>query len=383
MKKLFFIFLILFSFMINVSAEDLKLAENAKSSILIEATTGEIIHSSNENEKLAPASMTKIMSLILIMEEIENGNLKLDEEITVSANAASMGGSQIYLEVNEKMIVDDLLKAICVGSANDAVVALAERISGSEEAFVFKMNEKAKKLGLKNTNFKNATGLDTANHYSTAYDMAFMAKELVRHKKILEYSGIYETYLRANTKNKFWLVNTNKLIKTYDGMDGLKTGYTNEAGYCLTATAKRNNMRLIGVIMGEDTSQKRNEEMSKMLDYGFNLYTVKEFLTTKTKVGIIENDKSNKSVVNVVPIQDINILNKKGNKNRKLTYKLTINDYNLPIKKGDIVGYLDIYENKNKLYKIDVTIENDLKKANILELFIKNIIDMFTLENIF
>ena len=383
MKKITIIFLIFFLFINSVDAQDLKLTENAKSSILIEASTGEIIHESNSNEKLAPASMTKIMSLILIMEELEKGNLKLDEKITVSKNASQMGGSQIYLETNEKMSVDDLLKAICVGSANDAVVALAERISGSEEAFVFKMNEKAKSLGLKNTNFKNATGLDVANHYSSAYDMAYMAKELIKHKKILEYSGIYETYLRANTNKKFWLVNTNKLIKTYDGMDGLKTGYTKEAGYCLCATAKKGDMRLIGVVMGESESKIRNEEMSKMLDYGFNMYTVNKFLSKNKKVGEIENDKSNLTKVNVVPIDDVNVLNKKGNNKRKITYELKVIKDKLPIKKGDIIGYIHLKENGKNLYKIDVTVEKTLKKANIIELLIRNIYEVFNGENIF
>lgn len=382
MKKVLIVLFLSFIFITNVKAEDLGLTEGAKSSILIEASTGEIIHESNANERYAPASMTKIMSLILIMEELEKGNLSLDEKVKVSATAASMGGSQIYLESGEEMTVNDLLKAICVGSANDAVVTLAERISGTEEAFVFKMNEKVKSMGLKNTNFKNATGLDTANHYSSAYDMASMARELVRHKKILEYSGIYETYLRQNTKNKFWLVNTNKLIKTYDGMDGLKTGYTKEAGYCLTATAKRNNMRLIGVIMGEETSAKRNEEMSKMLDYGFNLYTVKGYLTTKTKVGTFKNDKSKTGRVNVVPTQDINVLNKKGNKDRELSYNLEITKKDIPIKKGDVIGYLSVHENNKEIYKINVTVDEDVERANILELLLRNIKDIMTGENI-
>lgn len=382
MKKVLIVLFLSFMFITNVKAEDLGLTESAKSSILIEASTGEIIHESNANERYAPASMTKIMSLILIMEELEKGNLSLDEKVKVSSTAASMGGSQIYLEAGEEMTVNDLLKAICVGSANDAVVTLAERISGTEEAFVFKMNEKVKNMGLKNTNFKNATGLDTANHYSSAYDMASMARELVRHKKILEYSGIHETYLRQNTKNKFWLVNTNKLIKTYDGMDGLKTGYTKEAGYCLTATAKRNNMRLIGVIMGEETSAKRNEEMSKMLDYGFNLYTVKGYLTTKTKVGTFKNDKSKTGRVNVVPTQDINVLNKKGNKDRELSYNLKITKKDIPIKKGDVIGYLSVHENNKEIYKINVTVDEDIEKANILELLLRNIKDIMTGENI-
>lgn len=383
MKKVILSFIIFLVSIKSVYADDLKLTENAKSSILIEASTGEIIHSKNENERLAPASMTKIMSLILIMEEIEKGNLKLDEVITVSENASKMGGSQIYLEPLEKMTVDDLLKAICVGSANDAVVALSERIAGSEEAFVFKMNQKAKDLGLKNTNFKNATGLDTANHYSSALDMSIMARELVRHNKILEYSGIYETYLRQNTNKKFWLVNTNKLIKTYDGMDGLKTGYTKEAGYCLTATAKRNDMRLIAVTMGEETSKIRNEEITRMLDYGFNTYNVVKYLNKNKKVGELKNDKSNLTKVNVVPKEDINILNKKGNKKRKLDYELTITKDKLPITKGETVGYLYIKEKGKKLYKVDVTVQKNLKKANILELLLRNIGEIFNGENIF
>ena len=382
MKKILLIIAILFSFIPSVKAEDLKLTTKAKSSILIESSTGEIIHSYNEHDKLAPASMTKIMSLILIMEEIEKGSLKLDEEIIISENASKMGGSQIYLEKGEKMIVNDLLKAICVGSANDAVVALAERISGTEEAFVFKMNQKAKKLGLKDTNFKNATGLDTANHYSSAYDMAYMAKELVRHKKILEYSGIYETYLRQNTNKKFWLVNTNKLIKTYDGMDGLKTGYTKEAGYCLTATAKRNNMRLIGIVMGEETSKERNEEITKMLDYGFNMYKVNKYLDKNTKVGELKNNKSNISKVDIVPKDNINTLVKKGNKKRKLSYKLNINNNKLPISKGKKIGYLDIYEKGKKLYSVDVTVNKSIKKANIIELILRNVKEFITGENI-
>ena len=210
-----------------------------------------------------------------------------------------------------------------------------------------------------------------------------MARELVRHNKILEYSGIYETYLRQNTNKKFWLVNTNKLIKTYDGMDGLKTGYTKEAGYCLTATAKKNDMRLIGVIMGEETSQKRNEEMTRMLDYGFNTYTVNKFLSKNKKVGELKNDKSSLTKVNIVPKDNINILNKKGNKKRDLSYKLTITKNKLPIKIGDTVGYLDIIEKGNKLYKIDVTVDKDLTKANILELLLRNIGEVITGENIF
>ena len=377
MKKFILIILLAFIFIPNVNAE-VKLAESAKSSILIEATTGEIIYESKKDEKFAPASMTKIMSLIIIMEEIEKGNLKWNEEITVSKNASSMGGSQIYLEEGEKMSVKDLVKGICMASANDAVVALAERISGSEEAFVFRMNENVKKLGLKNTNFKNATGLDVANHYSSAYDMSMMARELVKHKKILDFSGIYEDYLRQDTDKKFWLVNTNRLIKTYDGMDGLKTGYTKEAGYCLTATAKRGDMRLIGVVMGEETSSIRNEEMTKLLDYGFNLYNVSSLVTNKTKLGKYENSKMKLSNANIVPSSSVNVLNKKGDPKRKVSYKLKVTREKLPIKKGEKIGKMYVYENGKKLYNIDITVDKDVKKANILDLYIKSLGELFT-----
>lgn len=211
MKKIIICILLLFM-LFPVSAEETILAENAKSVILIEADTGKILYERESNTKYAPASMTKMMSLLLIMENIDNGNLKLDEEVKTSKYASSMGGSQILLEENEIMSVDDLIKGITIGSANDATVVLAERIAGTEDAFVEMMNKKAKEIGCKNTFFKNSTGLDETNHYSTAYDMSLIAKELVKHSKILEYSSIYETYLRVDTDNKFWLVNTNKVV---------------------------------------------------------------------------------------------------------------------------------------------------------------------------
>lgn len=232
------------------------LLTDGKSAILIEASTGKVLYQKNAHDRYAPASMTKIMSMILIMEAIEDGKLKWTDTLVASEHAASMGGSQIFLQPNEKMKVKDLFKAVAIGSANDATVVFAENIAGTEENFVKKMNAKAKELGLKDTNFKNAVGLDEANHYSSAYDMARMAQELVKHEKIFEFTTIYEDYLRQNTDNKFWLVNTNKLIKTYEGADGLKTGYTKEAGYCLTATANKNRMRLIATIMGASDSKK-------------------------------------------------------------------------------------------------------------------------------
>ena len=370
MKK---ILLFLMMLLISSKVSALSLAPNAKSSILMEASTGEVIYKNNENEKRAPASMTKMMSLIIIMEELEKGNLKWNEKIKISENAASMGGSQIYLEAGESMSVHDLVKGVSMASANDAVVALAERISGSEEEFVKRMNDRSKKLYLANTNFKNATGLDEEGHYSCAKDMALIARELVKHKKILEFSSTYEDYLRQNTNKKFWLVNTNKLIKTYDGMYGLKTGFTQNALYCLTATATRNNMRLIGVVMGEKESKVRNSEMSDMLDYGFNLYKVSTLVKKGKEVGRYTDNKSSSISTKVITNENINILNKKGTKKRNVSYEVKLVKKKLPIKKGEIVGKLIAKENGKEIFKVDVVTEKRIKKANILELYVRNI----------
>ena len=376
MKKILLFIIMMCITFTKVYAIDL--AKNAESSILMEASTGEIIYEKNKDERLAPASMTKMMSLIIIMEEIEKGNLKLNQIITVSENAASMGGSQIYLEKNEKMSVDDLLKGICMASANDAVVALSEVISGTEDEFVKRMNKKAKELGLKNTNFRNATGLDDDEHYSSAYDMALIARELVKHKKVLEYSSNYEDYLRENTNKKFWLVNTNKLIKTYDGMDGLKTGYTEKAGYCLTATAKRNNMRLISVVMKESDSKIRNNETSEILDYGFNLYKVNRLFKKNDVVSKYVDNKSSKVNNDVIVKNDISILNKKSSKKRNITYKVKLDKKKLPIKKNEKVGIIEVKENGKVIYKDNVYSKNLIKKANLIEVLIRNLKDIFS-----
>ena len=286
MKKIFVFIISMFLLLPSINAEEVKtntLAPNAKSAILIEATTGEILYEFNSHEKLAPASMTKMMSLLIIMESIDAGVINYDDMITISSNASSMGGSQILLETGEQMSVEDLLKGIAVASGNDAVVALAEAIAGTEENFVNMMNERANEIGLTDTNFKNCHGLDEENHYSSAYDMALIAKELVEHDKILEFSSIYETYLRQGTDRQTWLVNTNKLVRFKSGVDGLKTGYTDNSGYCLTATMKKDNMRIIAVAMGEPDSTTRNNEVSGMLDYAFAQYSLKNVLSKTVK----------------------------------------------------------------------------------------------------
>ena len=378
MKKicLFFILLI---FPLCVYAEDLNLAENAKSAILIEASTGEVLYNKNANERLAPASMTKIMSLILIMENIENGNLKWNDIVVVSKNAASMGGSQIFLETNEMMSVEDLVKGICVASGNDATVAMAEKIAGTEKAFVKLMNDKANSLGLKNTHFVNATGLDAEGHYSSANDMAVMARELVKHQKILEFSSIYEDYLRKNTNNSFWLVNTNKLVKFYSYIDGLKTGYTGNAGYCLTATGKKNDMRLISVVMGEESTEKRSADTLAMLDYGFNMYNIDKIVDSGDSLGIVKVNLGDPEYVDIVAKKDITVLNNSQKEKRDVKYEIETNEIVAPVKIGDTVGKISVFENGNYKYDVDVTVAYDIKKANILKILIRNLRDIFSI----
>ena len=376
MRKIWiFIFLILF-IPIRVYGEELNLAENAKSAILIEASTGEVMYQKNANERLAPASMTKIMSLILIMENIENGNLKWNDIVVVSKNASSMGGSQIFLETNEMMMVEDLVKGICIASGNDATVALAEKIAGTEKAFVKLMNDKAKSLGLRNTNFMNSTGLDAEGHYSSAYDMSIMARELVRHEKILEFSSIYEDYLRKNTAKKFWLVNTNKLVKFYSYIDGLKTGYTGNAGYCLTATGMKNDMRLISVVMGEENTDNRTTDTLAMLDYGFNMYSVNKVVNKDKSLGNVRVNLGDIENVDIMLEEDITILNNNQKGKKNITYEINTNNINAPVKKGDVVGKIDVYEEGRYLYSRDITVMNDIEKANIFKVFIRNLRDI-------
>lgn len=376
MKKIVFVFLIIFSFSLTVVHAEEDIAPNAKSAILIEASTGKVLYEKNIDEKYAPASMTKMMSLLLIMENIDNRNLRMDEVIKVSKNAASMGGSQIFLQENEEMTVEDLLKGITIGSANDATVALAERIGGTESAFVELMNKKAKELGLKNTNFKNPTGLDEANHYSSSHDMAIIARELVKHSKILEFSSIYETYLRTDTDNKFWLVNTNKLVRFYPGVDGLKTGYTEEAGYCLTATINKDNMRLIAVVMGEPTSSIRNSEVSALLDYGYNLYQKEVYITTEEIIDTVPVEKGKEEFTNIVVLKDVATINKKGHKMGEVTYDLNLKKIKAPVKNGDIVGNLTIKEDGKIVNTVDVTVDKSIEKAGLFTIYFRYIRDI-------
>ncbi|QHE52591.1 D-alanyl-D-alanine carboxypeptidase family protein [Pontibacillus sp. HMF3514] len=354
-----------------------ELVESAKSAILIERDTGEVLYEKDADQTLPPASMTKIMTMILVMEALNDGSLKLDEKVRASEYAASMGGSQIFLEPGEEMTVDELLKGVAVASGNDASVALAERISGSEEEFVEKMNEKAKKLGLENTQFQNTTGLPADNHYSTARDMAIMSKELLKYEGITDYTKIYDDYLRKGTDNEFWLVNTNKLVKFYKGVDGLKTGFTREAKYCLTATAKKNDMRVIAVVMGAETPKKRNAEITTMLDYAFNHYETESLYKRFQPVDQLKMIRANNPEIDVVTSESVSVLKKKGQKIENVEREVKYNDtIELPLKKGQEVGTLTITSNGEPLSKTTLIVNEDVSNAGLWSLLKRSMNEM-------
>lgn len=366
MKKIILLIMLLIPF--NVFA----LETSAKSSILIEQSTGTIISEEESHTRLPMASMTKMMTLLIIMENIESGKIKLDDMVPISENAASMGGSQVYLSANTTMKLDTLLKSICIASANDATYAIAEYIAGTSDAFVKLMNEKAKELGLKDTNFENVHGLDSDNHFSSAYDMAFIAKELLNHPKILEYSSIYEDYITHPNGTNTWIVNTNKLLNYYEGLDGLKTGYTTKSGYCITATAKRNNMRLISVVMGEENNKIRNQDTIALLNYGFSNFKIETILKSDADLGKI-NIKSGKSENAKLKLMNdavdlVNILEQ-----NKYNYKIIKDKVSAPLKVGDKVGSLIIYANDIKIKEYDLTIDKDIKKAGYFDYLKRNI----------
>ncbi len=379
MKKLFCLFLLLFLLIPKVYANnESNVIPNAKSGMLIEASTGQIIFEKNKDEKVAVASMTKMVAQILILENIESGNLKWDEMITISSNASGMGGSQIYLQTGEKMSIRDLMKGITMASANDATVAMAERIAGTEDNFVKMMNDKVKKMGLKNTVFKNSTGLDENGHYSSAYDMSVIARELLKHEEILKFSSVYEDYLRVDTPNKFWLVNTNKLVRFYEGADGLKTGFTDAAKYCMAVTAKRDNMRLIAIVLGENSGKVRNQETMELLDYGFNLYKVDLIKDKNDIIGELKVDKANKDKIKVYSKDDITILGKKSDVSLNYDIELKMNDVKLPLKKNSVVGKITVKSGNKNIKEIDAIVKEDISKISFINLFGKTLKDILS-----
>ena len=373
MKKFLFLVVLLLA-PLGVFAEEL--IPNAKSGILIEANTGKIIYEKNKDERLSVASITKMVAQTIILEEIEKGNINWNDVVTVSRNASGMGGSQIYLEEGEKITVEDLMKGISVASGNDATVAMAEYISGSEEKFVKRMNKVVKDLKLKNTHFSNCTGLDQKDHYSSSYDMAIVARNLVvNHSEIIKFSSIREDYLRENTDKKFWLVNTNKLISFYDGADGLKTGHTDDALYCLAATAKRNNLRLIAIALGEVDSKTRNKEVMELLDYGFNNLKMNILKRKGSIVSKVKLDKANTKYLNLIIKENLGVIEGIGEKNN-YKYKVILNKIKYPIYKGETVGKINILYKNNIVSTSDLVCNSNIKKINYFKLVLNNLIGL-------
>lgn len=374
MKKIVFILISLFSFLFikNVSAVEMEIS--AKSAILVDFNTGKVLYSKNENEPLAMASMTKVMSMLLIMEKIDDGSLKYDDIVEISTESSSMGGSQIFLNPGDKYKVIDLLKGVAMASANDAVVALAEKTYGSKEHFIEAMNKKAESLGLKNTHFVNVHGLDEEGHYSSAYDMSVMARELLKHEKILDFTRVYEEYLTKPDGSQIWLVNTNKLVRFYDGVDGLKTGFTQNAGYCLTATGKKNNLRLISVVMGEESIEKRSSDTVKLLNYGFNTFKVNLIKHKSEILGKVNVQKGKKENVDVVLVNDLIELLNVSDKPSNYKFKILVDKITAPVKKGDVIGKVKVLNDNGILIsEVDITVNENVLKANLWDLFKRNL----------
>ncbi len=346
---------------------------SAKSAILMEATTGTLLYAKNPNVSLPPASVTKIMTLLLVAEAIDNGKIALSDKIFISANAASMGGSQIFLKEGEEFTVEELLKSTVIASANDAAVALAEHIGGSESAFVDMMNKRAEELGMKNTHFENTTGLDddVTNHVTSAYDIALMSRELISHEVILKYSSIWQDSVRDG---EFTLTNTNRLVRYYSGCTGLKTGSTDKAGFCISATAERDGMHLIAVIMGSDTRDERNNSARALLDYGFANYSI--FTDKESKLEDVTVTKGKSSRVGVCNTE-FSILIDKGDL-KKVEKSYNIPEYILaPFEKGDKVGEVIYSIDGKELGKADIIVSEGIEKITPLDIFCRIMMTIF------
>ncbi len=338
----------------------------AKSSILMEATSGKVLYENNADEQLPIASVTKVMTMLLIIEAIDSGSINYSDMVTCSEYAASMGGSQVYLEPGEQMSVDDMLKAIAVASGNDAAVAMAEHVSGSETDFVAKMNNRAKELGMKNTHFVNVNGLDTEGHYSSARDVAIASAELMKHQDIAKYLTIWMDTLRDG---EFGLNNTNKLIRYYEGANGIKTGSTSEALYCLSAAAKRNDMQLIAVVLGAPTTKDRFNSASKLLDYGFAGWAVKRADKEENLPNHIGVVKGARQTVDVATKGDFNALIEKSNLNLVEKQIILPKKVNAPVKKGQLIGHIEYTLNGNTVGKVDIVTVKEVKKMNPVIMF--------------
>ncbi|MBN9646388.1 MAG: D-alanyl-D-alanine carboxypeptidase family protein [Terrisporobacter othiniensis] len=360
---------------IFANTKEAKLDIASKSAVLMDASTGKVLYEKNPHEKLPPASVTKIMTLLLICEALEDGKIKEEDDVQISENAASMGGSQIFLEPGEIQKVDTLVKSIAVASANDACVAMAEYVGGSMEEFVELMNKRAKELGMNDTNFVNTNGLPVDNHYTSAYDIALMSKELLSHKKISKYLTTWMDDVVVGKKQaKIGISNTNKLVKHYSGATGVKTGFTQQAKYCLSASALRNNTHLIAVTLCAETSPIRFKDATNLLNYGFANYESVKICGAKDKVATVKFEKGEKENVDLVAKDDLSVLIKKGDK-KDFQKKVEIKqDLKLPIKKNTELGVVKVYRGKELVGETKIINNEDINKASYLQM-LRRIVD--------
>ena len=348
-----------------VGASNIEIA--AKSAILMEASTGAVLYAKGAHDTLAPASVTKIMTLLLVAEAVQEEQIKLDDKVTVSANAASMGGSQIFIKEGEIFTVEELLKSTVIASANDAAVALAELIAGSESAFVAKMNDRAKALGMKNTEFENCTGLDdtVTKHLTSAYDIALMSRELIKHDIILQYSNVWQDSIR---NGEFTLTNTNRLVRYYSGCTGLKTGSTDKAGYCVSATAKRDGMHLIAVVMGAETRDKRNDSARALLDFGFSNYAL--YKESSTELESVPVRRGGVERITVYSSDFTTLVNRADL--RKIEKRYVIPEFiSAPIIKGESVGKILYVLGDAEIGSAAICVHEDVNEINFFEILIR------------
>ncbi|URZ00606.1 D-alanyl-D-alanine carboxypeptidase family protein [Clostridium felsineum] len=351
---------------------------DAKSAILLEPSTGAVIYEKNSHEKFAPASVTKIMTMLLTMEAVDSGKIKLSDKVTISEEAKKMGGSSMLLDTGEVRTVEELLKGIAIASGNDAAVAMSEYLGGSQANFVNMMNKRAQELGMKDTSFKNCTGLNADGHMTTAYDISIMSRELLKHPKILKYTGTYMETISEGRKSPIGLVNHNKLVRFFKGCDGLKTGFTDEAKYCISATAVKDNVRMLAIIMGAPTYKVRNKDASMLMNYGFSKFSAKKVVEKDSIVKKVPLNKKGDKFFLIKAADDLSIVVPRGDKcniTNRCLYKIDKKDKEL--KKGSYIGYAEYYVNGKYAGKVKVYCDRDVKLGGFFQNFKNDLKSIF------
>ncbi|MFW5885777.1 MAG: D-alanyl-D-alanine carboxypeptidase family protein [Halanaerobium sp.] len=366
MKKKFIIFTTIITIFMTFGIITPALAFDIEpeSAILMEAETGQVLFEKNADRVLPPASITKIMPLLIAMEKIEDGSISLDDQVSISRYAESMGGSQIYLASDTQVELEKLLKAVTIASGNDASVAIGEHIAGTYSNFIAMMNEKAEELGMDSTNFTNSTGLPDSDHYSTARDISIMARELAKYPQILEWASIWTETIDIPGRQAM-LVNTNSLINKYPSLDGLKTGHTQEAGFCLASTAKKGDVRLIAVVLKGDTLNEREEATTRMLDYGFNAFSKRKIAAAGDEIQNIPVEESANRVTVGEVSEDLNVMVQKG-KEKEISQEVEVDDsLTAPIEAGSVLGKLTVYRDEETVSSVDIVAPEEIERANI------------------